>query len=100
MTNTAVKDVVIVGGGTAGWISAAVVKRLLGSRVNVTLVESEDIGTVGVGEATIPPIILLNKMLGLDEKEFLRETKATMKLAIRFENWNCLLYTSPSPRDS
>ena len=87
MTNTAVKDVVIVGGGTAGWISAAVVKRLLGSRVNVTLVESEEIGTVGVGEATIPPIILLNKMLGLDEKEFLRETKATMKLAIRFENW-------------
>lgn len=85
-TNT-VKNVVIVGGGTAGWISAAVIKRLLGAEVNVNLVESEDIGTVGVGEATIPPIILLNNMLGLDEKEFLKETNATMKLAIRFENW-------------
>lgn len=85
-TNT-VKNVVIVGGGTAGWISAAVIKRLLGTEVNVNLVESEDIGTVGVGEATIPPIILLNNMLGLDEKEFLKETNATMKLAIRFENW-------------
>lgn len=87
MTNNTVTNVVVVGGGTAGWISAAVIKRLLGSQVNVNLVESEDIGTVGVGEATIPPIALLNNMLGLDEKEFLRETNATMKLAIRFENW-------------
>ena len=87
MTAKTVKNVVIVGGGTAGWISAAVIKRLLGAEVNVNLVESEDIGTVGVGEATIPPIILLNNMLGLDEKEFLKETNATMKLAIRFENW-------------
>ena len=87
MAANTVKNVVIVGGGTAGWISAAVIKRLLGAEVNVNLVESEDIGTVGVGEATIPPIILLNNMLGLDEKEFLKETNATMKLAIRFENW-------------
>ena len=87
MTKNVIKDVVIVGGGTAGWISAAVIKRLLGTTVSVNLVESEDIGSVGVGEATIPPINLLNNMLGIDEKEFLRETKATMKLAIRFENW-------------
>ena len=60
MMKKAVKNVVIVGGGTAGWISAAVIKRLIGAGVNVTLVESEEIGTVGVGEATIPPIITPN----------------------------------------
>lgn len=87
MMNKAVRNVVIVGGGTAGWISAAVIKRLIGAGVNVTLVESEEIGTVGVGEATIPPIITLNNVMGIDEKEFLRETNATMKLAIKFENW-------------
>ncbi len=70
MMNKAVKNVVIVGGGTAGWISAAVIKRLIGAGVNVTLVESEEIGTVGVGEATIPPIITLNNVMGIDEKEF------------------------------
>ena len=87
MMNKTVKNVVIVGGGTAGWISAAVIKRLIGAGVNVTLIESEEIGTVGVGEATIPPIITLNNVMGIDEKEFLRETNATMKLAIKFENW-------------
>ena len=87
MYDKAVKKVVVVGGGTAGWISAAVIKRLIGTDLTVTLVESEDIGTVGVGEATIPPIITLNNVLGIDEKEFLRETNATMKLAIKFENW-------------
>ncbi|MBU3021806.1 tryptophan halogenase family protein [Aestuariibacter sp. A3R04] len=87
MTKNVIKDVVIVGGGTAGWISAAVIQRLLGATVSVNLIESEDIGTVGVGEATIPPITLLNNMLGIDEKAFIRETNATMKLAIRFENW-------------
>lgn len=82
-----VKKVVILGGGTAGWISAALMKKLLGHAVDIELVESEDIGTVGVGEATIPPIQLLNTVLGINEAEFLRETKATMKLAIKFENW-------------
>lgn len=82
-----VKKVVVVGGGTAGWMSAAVLKKMLGKTIDVELVESEAIGTVGVGEATIPPIMLLNNMLGLDEREFLRETNATMKLAIKFENW-------------
>ncbi|WP_448212766.1 tryptophan halogenase family protein [Colwellia sp. MEBiC06753] len=82
-----IKKVVILGGGTAGWISAALTKKLLGSAVDIELVESDDIGTVGVGEATIPPIQLLNSVLGVNEAEFLRETKATIKLAIKFENW-------------
>ncbi len=82
-----VRKVVIVGGGTAGWMSAALIRKVLGDRVAVELVESEQIGIVGVGEATIPPIQHVNQVLGIDEAEFLRETKATIKLAIRFENW-------------
>ena len=83
----AVRKVVILGGGTSGWIAAALLKKVLGQVVDIQLVESEDIGTVGVGEATIPPIRLLNNVLGINEAEFLRETKATIKLAIKFENW-------------
>lgn len=83
-----IKKIVIVGGGTAGWISAALLKKVLGALVDIELVESEDIGRIGVGEATIPPIRHLNEVLGIDEAEFLRETKATIKLAIKFENWN------------
>lgn len=85
--NTNINKVVVIGGGTAGWMSAALIKRVLGGAVEVELVESETIGIVGVGEATIPPIQHVNSVLGLDEAEFLRETKSTMKLAIRFENW-------------
>lgn len=83
----AVKQVVILGGGTAGWITASLLMKLLGKVIKVTLVESDDIGIVGVGEATIPPILNFNQALGLDEAEFLRETKATIKLGIQFENW-------------
>ena len=86
MTNR-ISKVVVVGGGTAGWMSAALIKRVLGAAIDIELVESEDIGIIGVGEATIPPILHVNNVLGLDEAEFLRETKATIKLAIRFENW-------------
>jgi tryptophan halogenase len=82
-----IKKVVIVGGGTAGWMSAALLKRLYADQLEIELVESEDIGIIGVGEATIPPIQLANNVLGLDEAEFLRETKATIKLGIQFENW-------------
>ncbi|MEP4890067.1 MAG: tryptophan halogenase family protein [Aliiglaciecola sp.] len=82
-----VKKVVIAGGGTAGWMTAALLKKVLQDQVEIELVESEDIGIVGVGEATIPPIQLFNQYLGVDEKQFLRETKATIKLAIKFENW-------------
>ncbi|WP_371395375.1 tryptophan halogenase family protein [Fretibacter rubidus] len=87
MGHDKIKDVVIVGGGTAGWIAAAAMSKLLPPSINIKLIESDAIGTVGVGEATIPQIIRLNGILGLDEREFLRETKATFKLGIEFNNW-------------
>ncbi len=82
-----INRVVIAGGGTAGWLAASLLKKLLGQAIEITLVESEAIGTVGVGEATIPPIRLVNQVLGIDEAQFIHDTKATVKLAIRFENW-------------
>ncbi|MCY7294043.1 tryptophan halogenase family protein [Alteromonas sp. a30] len=82
-----VKHVVIAGGGTAGWMTAASLSKLLGKAIKVTLVESEEIGTVGVGEATIPPLLTLHKLLSINEQEFMRETNATFKLGIKFENW-------------
>lgn len=85
--NKAVRKVVVLGGGTSGWMSAAFLKKMFMAQVDVELVESDDIGTVGVGEATIPPIRLFNNVLGINEAEFIKETKATIKLAIKFENW-------------
>ena len=87
MQSQHIERVVIVGGGTAGWIAAASMARLLGPTVEITLIESEAIGTVGVGEATIPQIRRLNGVLGLDENEFVRETRGTFKLGIEFNNW-------------
>jgi len=83
-----IKKVVVLGGGTAGWMSASLLKKVLGSTVDIELIESEIIGTVGVGEATIPPIRTFNQVLGINEAEFIRETKATIKLGIKFDNWN------------
>ncbi|MEM7780925.1 MAG: tryptophan halogenase family protein [Pseudomonadota bacterium] len=90
MSKTNVQKLVIVGGGTAGWICAAAFARLMGKAIEIELVESDAIGTVGVGEATIPQIIRLNTILGLDERDFVTRTKGTFKLGIEFVDWGKL----------
>ncbi len=87
MENEKVKKVVIAGGGTAGWITAALLSKVMGKSLDITLIESDAIPTVGVGEATIPPLLTLHEMLDVSEKEFMAATNATFKLGIAFENW-------------
>lgn len=82
-----IRRVVIAGGGTAGWMVAAGISKVLGKLLDIKLIESDDIGTVGVGEATIPSLINFHSLLELNEQEFMAATQATFKLGISFENW-------------
>lgn len=91
MDESAIRRVVIVGGGTAGWMAASAFSALLApGGVEITLIESDEIGIVGVGEATIPPIMAFNAMIGIDEDEFLCATQATFKLGIEFVDWGAI----------
>ena len=87
MNGGPVRKVVIAGGGTSGWVAAMALSKKFGDLLDITLVESEEIGTIGVGESTVPPIVRFHQLLGIDEREFMRECAATFKVAIWFENW-------------
>jgi len=82
-----IRTVAIIGGGTAGWMSAAAISKSFGADIRVQLVESEEIGTIGVGEATVPHLSMFNRLLEIDEAEFVRQTQGTFKLGIQFNDW-------------
>ncbi|PPJ41346.1 MULTISPECIES: tryptophan halogenase family protein [unclassified Pseudoxanthomonas] len=86
-TPRTIKRVVIAGGGTAGWMAAAALSKTLGKTLDITLVESEEIGTVGVGEATIPTLVVFHRLLDIKEQDFMAAVQGTVKLGISFEHW-------------
>lgn len=84
-----INNIVIIGGGTAGWTTAACLARVLNqTKSKITLIDSPEVATIGVGEATIPPLVEFMRFLGVNEQEFVRKTQATFKLAIKFTDWN------------
>lgn len=88
MQDNTIEKVVIAGGGTAGWIAAASLAKLIGKNLDITLIESDQIGTVGVGEATIPTLLTIHELLKVKEQDFLAAVGGTFKLGISFENWH------------
>ncbi len=87
MNSEGIKKIVIAGGGTAGWMVAAMLSKTMGKVLDISLIESDAIGTVGVGEATIPPLVKFNQLCQISEPEFMAAVQATFKLGISFENW-------------
>ncbi|MGH8160337.1 MAG: tryptophan halogenase family protein [Rhodanobacter sp.] len=90
MTDLHIKNIVIVGGGTAGWMAASAFAKVLDPTYSIRLVESEEIGIVGVGEATVPHLKLFNNLLEIDEIEFVKQVQGTFKLGIQFNDWGRL----------
>lgn len=84
------RRIVIAGGGTAGWMAAAALSKTFKGKLEIRLIESDEIGTVGVGEATIPTLVTFHRLLDIDEREFMAAVQGTFKLGIAFENWRDL----------